>query len=157
MEPTLDDIEIRHHYEPGDIGAVASLHGKLYSYGRSFEAYVASTLGDFYQNMSPENEQIWLASHNDQIVGSIALKSTDGWAQLRYFLVDPAYRGIGLGRQLIGGFAEYMKANGYSKSFLLTEENLKTAAALYTHLGYKFVSSSETIFGLKEQRYELHL
>lgn len=157
MKPRLDDIDIRYHYQPGDIGAVVNLHGELYRFGKSFEAYVATTLGDFYQNMNPENERIWIATHDDKIIGSIALKNTEDWAQLRYFLIHSAYRGIGLGKELLRLFREFMLACAYEKSFLLTEENLKTAAALYGSMGYQYISSSETSFGLVEQRYELHL
>lgn len=157
MSTLLDQIETRHHYEPGDIGCIVKLHGECYDFGRSFEAHVASTLGDFSQSMNPSKERIWLAVHNDHIIGSIALKDTDGWAQLRYFLIHPNYRGIGLGKELTESFLNFMKACGYSKSFLLTEESLETAAKLYSKLGYRYVSTSETSFGLKEMRYELHL
>lgn len=142
---------------PGDIGTITRLHGILYPFGKSFEAYVASTLGEFYDTINPENERMWLATYHDRIIGSIALKNANDWAQLRYFLVAPAYRGIGLGKRLITCFSEFMKACEYTKSFLLTEEQLLTAAALYKNMGYQYASSSETSFGLTELRYELHL
>ncbi len=157
MQPTLDDVEIRHQYKSGDIGAIINLHGELYDFGQSFEAYVATTLGEFYQSINLDNERIWLAIHNERIIGSVALKNTDSWAQLRYFLIHPDYRGIGLGKHLLGLFTAFMESRGYRKSFLLTEENLTTAAALYGKMSYRYVSSSETGFGLVEQRYELYL
>ena len=94
---------------------------------------------------------------NGWIVGSICLKQTDDWAQLRYLLLDERVRGIGLGKRMIELFMAFMKECGYKKSFLLTEKQLNTAANLYEKLGYRYVSSTFTDFGLEERRYELVL
>lgn len=153
----LEDIHIRTNYKPGDIGCITYMHGSNYDFGMYFEIYVAQTLGAFYKNMDTDKERIWIAEHNDKIVGSLALKNTEGAAQLRYFLIDADYRGIGLGTHMLDLFMDFMKACGYTSSFLLTEEQLKTAAYLYEKYGYRFVSSSTMEFGLVERRYEMRL
>ncbi len=152
-----DQIQIRTEFKPGDIGYLTYMHGLFYDFMPEFEMYVAETLSDFYRKMDLEKERIWLAEDKGKIVGSLALKNTDGFAQLRYFLIDPAYRGIGLGKKLMEHFMDFMREVGYTKSFLLTEGNLKTAAAIYEKHGYQFVSRRFTDFGLEERRYELEL
>lgn len=157
MKAKLSDIKIRSEYQAGDIGALTLMHGLYYDFGINFEAYVAKTLSDFYLNLDPKRECYWFAEHQGDIIGHIALKNTDGWAQLRYFLIDKEYRGIGLGQQLISLFFDFMKSAGYSKSFLLTEKGLKTAAHIYEKYGYRYVSSNLTDYGLEERRYEFIL
>lgn len=157
MSPMLQKIEIRHDYKPGDLGHIIRMHGEMYDYGKEFEVYVGETLSDYFKHQSPEKERFWIAELNGWIVGSICLKETDGWAQLRYFLLDERVRGIGLGKRMIGLFLDFMKECGYQKSFLLTEKQLNTAANLYEKIGYQYVSSTVTDFGLEERRYEMVL
>ena len=155
MSAVLDEIKIRSEIQPGDLGFMAYMHGKHYSYGMQFEVYVMETLVSFFNTMNRENERIWFAEHEGKVVGTIALKNTEGQAQLRYFLIEPGYRGIGLGKKLTGAFMAFMQQSGYRGSFLLTERSLETAAQLYKKLGYTYVGSQYTDFGLEEMRYEL--
>jgi ribosomal protein S18 acetylase RimI-like enzyme len=153
----LNDLKIRTYFKPGDIGYITFLHGEYYNIGIIFEVYVAQTLADFYKNMNANRERVWITEHNDQIVGSIALKNTDGKAQLRYFFIKEEYRGIGLGNKLMDLFMAFMKECGYRSSFLLTEEKLKAATHLYLKYGYHFVSATDNGIGLVERRYEMDL
>ncbi len=157
MRPRLDQITIRTTYQPGDIGYLTWMHGEYYDFGIHFEAYVARTLADFYEQLNPERECYWIAEHQGKMVGHISLKDTNGIAQLRYFLINPEYRGIGLGKKLMTCFMNFLKEVGYSSSFLLTTSSLKTAAHLYEKHGYRYVSHTFTDYGLEERRYELHL
>lgn len=155
MSPMLDKIEIRHAYKPGDLGHIIRMHGELYDFGKEFEVYVGQTLSAYYQYQDDQKERFWIAELNGWIVGSICLKRTEDWAQLRYFLLDPRIRGIGLGKKLMNLFLDFMAECGYKKSFLLTEKQLNPAANLYEKVGYQYVSSTTTDFGLEERRYEL--
>ncbi len=157
MKISLDHISIRTEYQNGDIGYLTWMHGHNYDFGIHFEAYVARTLADYYTKLNPARERYWIAEHNGRIVGHIALKETDGQAQLRYFLIDTNYRGIGLGNKLMNYFLDFMQEAGYTSSFLLTERNLKAAAYLYEKYGYRYISHSYTDYGLEERRYEMSL
>ncbi|MEQ9405776.1 MAG: helix-turn-helix domain-containing GNAT family N-acetyltransferase [Cyclobacteriaceae bacterium] len=156
-KPKLEEIEIRTAYKSGDPGYMIYMHGLFYQFGSFFEAYVAETLADFYKTFDPEKERVWIAEYRGKMIGTIVLKNTDGMAQLRYFLIDPEFRGIGLGKKLMDQFMAFMKDAGYTTSFLLTEKQLETAVELYKRYGYQYVSSSTTDFDLVEMRYELKL
>ncbi|HWA32687.1 MAG TPA: GNAT family N-acetyltransferase [Cyclobacteriaceae bacterium] len=160
----LNDIVISNYLQPGDMGYVTYLHGKLYreeyQFGHQFEAYVAEGLLEFYHQYDPKNNRVWVCRHKDQIIGFLVLMNRGKAAQLRYFIIEPAYRGIGLGRKLMEEYMTFLKACGYTSSYLLTTHELGAAAHLYTAHGFKLTEEKESAaFGrpLKEQRYDLSL
>lgn len=160
----LDKIKIRTELRPGDIGYITYLHGDLYhreyNYGIDFETYVARGLNEFYQNYDPGKDAVWICEHRDRIVGFLLLMHRDRAAQLRYFILEPAYRGIGLGKKLMKLYMEHFKKCNYESSYLWTTHELGIAAYLYTSHGFKLTEEKESqVFGklLKEQRYDLVL
>ena len=81
-------------------------------------------------------------------------------AQLRYFLIEPEFRGLGLGQKLLNLYMDFLYQCGYKKSYLWTTHELNTAASLYKRFGFKLSEEKEsTDFGkpLREQRYDLIL
>ncbi|HTF29399.1 MAG TPA: GNAT family N-acetyltransferase [Flavitalea sp.] len=167
MKPviTLNDITIRTELKSGDIGQITFLHGILYkeehSYSISFESYVAKGLYEFYHQYHPEKDRVWVCEHTGTIIGFILLMHrNDTTAQLRYFILRPEYRGIGLGKHLMNLYMEFLKEKGYHKSYLWTTDELVAAASLYKRHGFVLTDEKEsTDFGkaLREQRYDLIL
>src|SRR6266508_5589515 len=161
---SLDDISIRTEFRPGDLGYVIYRHGALYSkeygYGVQFESYVAKGLCEFYEKYDPKRNRVWVCEHNQQMIGFLLLMDRGEAAQLRYFLIEPEYRGIGLGLKLLNLYMDFLRECGYKESYLWTTHELTTAAALYKRLGFQLTEEKEsTAFGkpLKEQRYDLVL
>ncbi len=160
----VNDIQIRNNLKPGDIGYVIYLHGILYSeeynYGIEFETYVGDGLTEFYKNYNPKKSRVWIAEHNDKIIGFLLLMDRGSSAQLRYFLIMPAYRGIGLGKKLMNLYMDFLKSSGYRHSYLWTTQELTSAASLYKKSGFVLTEELEsTTFGKKltEQKYDLVL
>lgn len=160
----LKDISIRTELRPGDIGYVIHMHGKLYQreygYGIQFETYVAKGLCEFYEKYNPERNCVWVCEHNNRMVGFLLLMDRGEAAQLRYFLIEPEYRGIGLGSKLMGLYMDFLQECGYKESYLWTTHELSTAVFLYKRVGFKLTEEKEsTAFGkpLREQRYDLFL
>jgi peptidyl-dipeptidase Dcp len=94
------------------------------------------------------------------MIGFLLLMDRGEAAQLRYFLIEPEYRGIGLGSKLLNLYMGFLRECGYKASYLWTTHELITAAALYKRLGYKLTEEKESnSFGkpLREQRYDLIL
>ena len=159
----LAAIKIRTTLLPGDIGYVTYMHGclykKEYDYGVGFEAYVAGGLSEFYKNYNSELDSVWVAEDAGKIVGFLLLMHrAEGEAQLRYFILDPAYRGIGLGKKLSQLYMQFLKEKRYNRSYLWTTDELLAAANIYKKMG--FLLTEETIsnaFGktVKEQRYDM--
>jgi ribosomal protein S18 acetylase RimI-like enzyme len=165
MKRTIDpnNITIRTALRPGDLGYLVYLHGHLYGneyhYGISFETYVAQGVYEFYQQYDPQKDRVWICEDGDQIVGFLLLMHREkDTAQLRYFIISPDYRGIGLGKRLMTLYMDHLRAAGYQHAFLWTTSELTTAAALYTRFGFRLTEEKRSeAFGkpLYEQRYDL--
>ncbi len=159
-----DDVSIRTGLQPGDIGYVIYLHGALYrreyGYGIQFETYVAKGLCEFYEKYDPSRSRVWVCEHRDRMIGFLLLMDRGRTAQLRYFLIEPGYRGIGLGSKLLNLYMDFLHECGYEESYLWTTHELAAAASLYKRVGFKLTEEKESIaFGkpLREQRYDLIL
>lgn len=161
----LNDISIRTELLPGDLGFVIYRHGKLYGdeygYGIAFETYVAAGMYEFYKNYDPQKDRAWICEHNGNIIGFLLLMHRENnVAQLRYFYLEPGYRGIGLGKKLMMLYVDFLKRCGYTSSYLWTTSELNAAASLYTSHGFVLTEEKGSdAFGkpVIEQKYELIL
>jgi peptidyl-dipeptidase Dcp len=119
---------------------------------------VAAGLSEFYKNYDPDRNRVWVCEHDGQIIGFLLLMDRGEAAQLRYFLIRPEYRGMGLGKRLIELYMEFFYKCGYKSSYLWTTHELDTATHLYRKHGFEHTAEKEsTAFGkpLVEQKYEL--
>ena len=160
-----EEAAVRHELRPGDIGRLIHLHGWIYAeecgYNHVFEGYVCKTFYDFLERYGPEKDRLWFAEDGETMIGAIAIVGhTPEKAQLRWFILHPDYRGIGLGRRLLAEAMGYCKEKGYRTVFLETTEDQKTAIRMYEKLGFKKVAEHENhAWGknLVEQTFELNL
>jgi N-acetylglutamate synthase-like GNAT family acetyltransferase len=156
---------IRTSLQPGDIGELVRLHGVLYAeeynLNSGFEGYVAEGLGKFVRANEDERGRIWIAESEARIVGSIAIvRLPERVAQLRWFLVHPEARGLGLGQRLIAGALEYCRELKARSVFLWTLNELSAAAHLYRRAGFCLTEQkTHEIWGTvrTEERYDLTL
>lgn len=161
--PHLPEVNIR-PFQPGDIGYVGHLHGKLYektySFGPMFEYYVMKGLTEFM--IHNDGGELWIAEINGEIVGSIAItKSSDEIAQLRWFVLKEDYHGRGIGKKLMETALDFCKEQHYHHVFLWTVNILEAARHLYRK--YNFTLTEEkpnnewTGTQLLEERWDLDL
>ena len=157
-------LTVRSDPQPGDIGAIVGMHGRLYAreYGFdvTFEAYVSVPLGEFVLRAA-ERERIWLAERSGRIVGSVAIVAeAPRVAQLRWFLIDPEARGEGLGTRLLTDALAFSRAAGYERIVLWTVSALTGAARLYEAAGFRRTEATPARrwgTDVVEEKYEMSL
>lgn len=136
-----EDVTLRTETKPGDIGYLTYMHGCIYQeeygYNASFEAYVAQSFFEYMQGGEPEKSRIWCAEHDGRTVGCIGIVGRGERAQLRWFLLDPLYRGIGLGKRLLDAALAFARETGFRKIYLETTDDLKDAVRMYEKAGFR--------------------
>lgn len=85
-----------------------------------------------------------LAQVNGEIAGCCALRPLDGCdysnaAEMKRLYVRPAFRGLGLGRQLAEAILDAARHAGYACVLLDTLDDMEAARALYEDLGFEEV------------------
>lgn len=136
---------IRTH-RPGDMGWVVQQHGLLYTqefgWDISFEGMVAEITAQFLKNFDPKRERCWIAELDGRQVGSVFLVNhSDDVAKLRLLLLDPAGRGMGLGKRLVDECISFARECGYRKITLWTQSMLLPARRIYEAAGFVLVGS----------------
>jgi len=139
-------VIIRHDLQPGDLGRVIALHGECYDllpgYGIRFEAFVGRTIAEYVLDAGA-NGRIWLAERDGRLVGCAAMVLRGkGRGQLRWVLVSPSARSLGLGGTLVNGALAWARDNGCSEVFLETTDGLPESQALYEKLGFRTTSDT---------------
>lgn len=156
------EISIRTH-RIGDLGYIIYRHAILYQeeygLGPVFEDYLLEGFLAFSRSKQPGT--IWIAEDGDQIVGSIAIAGIDSeTAQLRWFLIEPEYRGVGLGRRLMTVAMDHCRDKGYRKVFLWTFSDLHAARHLYKEYGFQITEEHPNDSwkpGIVEERWDISL
>jgi cytosine/creatinine deaminase len=157
-------ISIRNEMRPGDVGYITYLHAILYTpdqgWDHTFDSYVAIPLAEFALRKSPQ-ERIWIVENEGRIAGCVAVvRFSEKEAQLRWLLLHPDLRGLGLGRRLVEEAVAFCRDAGYKSIFLWTVDTLPAAAGLYRSAGFRETERvSHELWGslVTEVRYEMKL
>ena len=134
-EPRADDLDwiVRRHGE---------LYREEYGWDERFEALVADVVRRFARDLDPARERAWIAELDGRNVGCVLLvrePDSADTARLRLLLVEPAARGLGLGRALVRECASFARAVGYRRIVLWTNDVLTSARRIYEAEGYHLV------------------
>ena len=140
LSPALHPVQIR-GYAQGDEAYVIRRHAELYAreYGldAAFAAMVDGLVTRFVQTLDPACECLLIPETDGRRMGSVAIARADAdTAQLRFFLLEPEARGLGLGLRLAESALAFARGAGYRHVFLETISLLTSARAIYTRLGF---------------------
>ena len=164
-EPATPTVTLR-ALVPGDMGWVihrqAVLYAQEYGWDWTYEALIAKILGEFAASFDPAKEDGWIAERAGQILGSIFLMKGDAArvAKLRLLYVEPAARGLGIGRRLVDTCIARARGLGYRRLTLWTNDVLVAARRIYETSGFRLVQENpHRSFGkdLLGQTWELDL
>jgi GNAT superfamily N-acetyltransferase len=143
------DYVVRNDVREGDGQAIVDLHARLYraEYGMDerFVAGVAAAVDAALANGWPEGGGAWLVERDGEFAGSVGLTDEgQGTGRIRWVLLAPELRGLGLGRRLVGAAVERARELGMHRVELDTFSALGNAARIYRELGFRVVSAEET-------------
>jgi N-acetylglutamate synthase-like GNAT family acetyltransferase len=132
---------LRHDLKPGDLGRIVSLHGTVcaseYGFDSTFEASVASLLAEFVHSRG-DYDRLWIAERGDHLAGCAAIIGLSlKAARLRWLLVDPPARGLGLGRTLLEEVVSFSQHCGYERLFFWTIRAPEAVVRLYRSVGFE--------------------
>ncbi|HAT88151.1 MAG TPA: MarR family transcriptional regulator [Rhizobiales bacterium] len=137
-------VQIKSGYKPGIAGQITDLHARFYhkhsGFDLQFEATVGSGLADFLPRLRYPANQIWHIDYNGRLAGSIALDGEDlgdNIGHLRWFIMDDALRGTGLGKMLFQTALAFADKQQFDALHLWTFQGLDAARHLYESHGFE--------------------
>ena len=120
----------------------------------SEEYAIESSAEAYVQTIAPLEKE-------GKVRGSVAIvECSQTVAQLRWLILHPDVRGLGLGKRLVEECIGFCREKGYSSLFLWTVGHLDAATHIYQSEGFELEEEkSHTIWGvdLTEQKYVLKL
>lgn len=103
-------------------------------------AYFDSSTDALTAFFEVSNAGYFVAEINDVIVGGVGIYPTEGLpsgvCELVKMYIDAAYRGKGIGQQLIAHATAFAQHVGYSEIYLESMPELQKAVSIYEHLGF---------------------
>jgi len=87
------------------------------------------------------NNNVWVADHNDQIVGFAAISMNETIAELEHMWIVPKHMGKGVGENLIRKVIEYCKCTGVESLRIASDPN---AQIFYEKMGAKLIGYVES-------------
>ena len=109
------------------------------------------TLSDPYGTIVAPGGEVYMALHDDKVVGCAALiRFNDTTYELSKMAVASEQRGQGTGRQLLAYIIQQARTRGAHTLFLGSSKKLANAVHLYESLGFRHVPPSE----LPEMKYQ---
>jgi putative acetyltransferase len=105
---------------------------------QDFDAELADLPGDY----APPRGALLLAKVDGSVAGCCALRPLDSSdyvnsAEMKRLYVRPAFRGLGLGRQLADAVLDTARIAGYGSVLLDTLDEMEIARTIYEELGFK--------------------
>jgi putative acetyltransferase len=136
----MPDFFIKAASTPADFEQAAALFAE-YAAGldidlsfQNFEAELRSLEAQY----RPPTGALLLAHYGDKLAGCVAVRQFDGAiAELKRMYVRPAFRGSGLGRQLLEHAIAAARELGYAALRLDTLPDMQAAIALYREFGFR--------------------
>lgn len=146
---THEMIAIREDWREGDEDLIVDLHTRGYAgegerFHQGLGPYVRETVIEADLS-GPGRSRVWFAEKDGETVGCTAMVDRGTRGQLRWVVLLPEARGLGVGRALFDGAMDYAAQQGWEEVFLETTDGLDASMAIYRKAGFKIVEEIEDV------------
>ena len=137
----MDNIILRSDWRDGDLERIVDLHRRGYAhdtarYGADFLDHVRHTVEDADIPAHPAS-RVWFAEQAGRAIGCAAMVDRGDRGQLRWVVLTPETRGLGIGKQLLAPALAHARVQAWRSVYLETTDSLDASMALYLQLGFK--------------------
>ncbi len=139
-------VKLSSPQQPEELAAVRDL---MREYARSLDVDLCfqgfeEELAQLQQHYAAPRGIVLTAHVDGTLAGCCALRPLDtvdyaGASEMKRLYVCPAFRGLGLGRQLAEALLDFARTAGYACVLLDTLSDMESARALYEDLGFEEV------------------
>lgn len=141
-------IHLRSDWRLGDDDLIVDLHRRGYAgegdrFGGPFPAYVAATVLEAGLDQPGHTSRVWFAERGAETLGCAAMIDRGTRGQLRWVVLLPEARGLGLGKALFEAAMSHAAAQGWPEVYLETTDGLGPSMQLYLANGFTVVSDEE--------------
>ncbi|MDU0072205.1 helix-turn-helix domain-containing GNAT family N-acetyltransferase [Bacillus sp. IG6] len=159
LSPKESAVSIRDYYISDDIKMIIEKQRLFYKEAHGWDH---TFLDYLLETFDADIEKIWIAESAGRFAGCVGLvKHDDRTVQLRWFLVDSAFRGRGIGSSLLRTLMDYCREMKFERIFLWTVSSMAEARPLYEKFGFRLteVKDEAPLWGqrLQEERWDIEL
>ncbi len=111
------DVEFRGYY-PGVVGKIIESHAVYYfenwGFDVTFETQVGRELSEFVSKFDKNRDGLWVANKKREFAGALAIDGRHAFIEgvrLRWFIVEPIFQKVGIGKELMRKAVEFCKQN----------------------------------------------
>jgi GNAT superfamily N-acetyltransferase len=135
------DARLRSEWRSGDADLIVDLHRRGYagegrSFADPFPDYVGETVREAGLDRQGHDSCVWFAERGCETVGCAAMIDRGTRGQLRWVVLLPEARGLGLGKALFRAAMNHAAAQGWPEVFLETTDGLHASMQLYLANGF---------------------
>lgn len=154
-KPDLKVMKAIDEYPPGLVGTITALFGRCIAASHgvdwTLDVMIAEAQCEFFRRFDSARDRVWVAVESGIVRGAITIEGPRPEtgresARLRFFILDEAVRGLGLGRRMVTEAMQFCREQGYNQVYLTTLPGLDAALRLYYEQGFVLVSQSEKPF-----------
>lgn len=140
-------FQIRSDWREGDVERIVDLHRRGYEqegghYGAGFLDHVRHTVEEA-DIPSRSGSCVWFVEIDGETVGCAAVVDRGQEGQLRWVVLTPETRGVGIGGKLLDAAMKHAEAQDWQSIYLETTDGLEASMALYKRLGFEVETAED--------------